>query len=144
MDREDNFYLFLDFDGVLHPFDHRYGFFSHMPLFEDTIKDLPIQIVVSSAWRLHHTMPVLKSLFSKHIADKIIGITPDLDNKKKPYIREVEIKHWLKKHAKNSQQWIALDDSPELFSPTCSELILVDPDIGFNEITKSQLLKKFL
>lgn len=135
-------YLFLDFDGVLHPFGHPLGFFSHMPLFEDTIRHLNISIVISSAWRLHHTFPVLKSLFSEEIAKKIVGITPDLDNRKNEYVRELEIRRWLIKNKIPSAKWIALDDSPQLFPPNCPNLIVTDANLAFNNDIKQQLLDK--
>lgn len=135
-------YLFLDFDGVLHPFGHPLGFFSHMPIFEAAIRHLNVYIVISSAWRLHHTMAVLKKLFSNDIAQKIVGITPDLDNRKNEYVRELEIQRWLIKNKIPAAKWIALDDSPQLFSPNCPNLIVTDAHLAFNEDIRKQLLSR--
>lgn len=135
-------YLFLDFDGVLHPFGHPSGFFSQLSLFEDTIRQLNVFIVISSAWRLHHTLSVIKNLFSYDISQKIVGITPDLDNRKNEYVRELEIKRWLIKNRTPAAKWIALDDSPQLFSPDCPNLIVTDSQLAFNNDIKKLLLHK--
>ena len=38
--------------------------------------------------------------------------------------------------------WVVLDDCEEFFSPGCPELILVDPDVGFNEATEAELCQR--
>jgi hypothetical protein len=46
-------YLFLDFDGVLHPSTHGSLLFSNVHLLEDVFSKHQCNIVISSSWRFH-------------------------------------------------------------------------------------------
>lgn len=113
-------FLFLDFDGVLHPMGARRGecdFFCCVEAFEDALRESgrAVQIVISSAWRYQHTLEQLRVPFSKDIAKMIIGMTPVLDNGLEPGQRLVEVQRWLRKHRKSEAAWVAIDDMPELY-----------------------------
>lgn len=60
-------FLFLDFDGVLHP-EPLYGdgeLFCRLPLLEALLREFPeVSIVVSSTWRDTRTVEELRKLFS--------------------------------------------------------------------------------
>jgi hypothetical protein len=136
--------LFLDFDGVLHPFSRPNGPLVHVPYLERVLRDFPdVDIVISSAWREAHSLQQLRTFFSGDIAQRIVGVTPQLDSLKHPFIREAEIVAWLHDTVRVSDKWVALDDIPSFFSPGCRNLVLVDSDVGFNEATESELRKRF-
>ncbi|RZI44409.1 hypothetical protein EGT07_03035 [Herbaspirillum sp. HC18] len=135
--------LFLDFDGVLHPFDHPAGVFVLLPDFERVMRDFrDVDIVISSAWRELHPLPALKSLFSPDIRRRIIGATPVFNGMDHPYIREAEILAWLRETGRENEAWLAIDDTDWFFSPDCSNLVLVNPDTGFNDDTERALRRR--
>lgn len=131
--------LFLDIDGVLHPVDRAGGVFSCKPLFEETMQEFPhIEIVVSSSWRIDHTLDQLRGFFSPDIGQRIIGVTPDfnipgfdLDYR---YLRQKEIEAWLKSNGRQDARWIALDDTDWMFRSDCEHLLLVDGKVGFASV----------
>jgi hypothetical protein len=136
--------LFLDFDGVLHHMNRREGALCHLPRVEKILRDFPdLEIVVSSAWRTEYSIKILRTFFSDDIRNMIIDVTPCFDDRQPmKFIREAEIKEWLRLNGRHPQRWIALDDSDWLFRPNCANLILVDPDVGFIESTGNELLKR--
>jgi hypothetical protein len=137
--------LFLDFDGVLHPYSRPSGVLALVPYFERFMRNYPyVKIVISSAWREVHTLQALRSFFSEDIAKRIIDVTPQFDNFDHEFIREAEIRAWLHATGRMHEPWVAIDDMPEFFSPDCGNLVVVDTDIGFNESTEQELIKRFL
>jgi hypothetical protein len=135
--------LFLDFDGVLHPFSRPNGPLVHVPYFERVLRDFPdVDIVISSAWREVHSLQQLRAFFSEDIAQRIVGVTPQLDSMKHPFIREAEIVAWLRDTGRASETWVAVDDIASFFSPDCRNLVLVDSDVGFNKTTENELRKR--
>jgi hypothetical protein len=70
--------VFLDFDGVLHPFfpwrdlaDQENQLIGFLPRFESVIRAFPIaRIVIASDWRRHHSLTELREFFSPDIRDR--------------------------------------------------------------------------
>jgi hypothetical protein len=119
-------YLFLDFDGVLHPegVPHR-RLFERLPAVEEILLAHPqVRVVVSSTWRLRRSISELRQLFDPGVAGQVIGRTPHLDDGQ-PFARERECLQWLRSHADAWSAWVALDDRPWLFKPFCRQLIPV-------------------
>jgi hypothetical protein len=132
--------LFLDFDGVLHPFHRPAGVFALLPHFERVMRDLAdVEIVISSTWREANSLDTLRSLFSPDIRKRIIDVTPVFNVAELLHVREAEIAAWLRATGREGEPWVALDDTAVLFSPGCGNLILVDTDIGFSEETEREL-----
>lgn len=132
--------LFLDFDGVLHPFERPNGVFSLLPDFERVMRELgDVDIVISSTWREAHTLDELRSLFSPDMQERIIDVTPVFSDPDHPYIREAEIAAWLREAGREDETWAAIDDTEWLFSPRCRNLVLVDTDVGFDEEVEREL-----
>ena len=71
-------YLFLDFDGVLHPTWHDCALFSQLELFEQTILAHDCAIVISSSWRFQMDLSDLQSKFSQELRGRIVGATGEL------------------------------------------------------------------
>jgi hypothetical protein len=148
-----NKYLFLDFDGVLHP--DRYSLtnydpdrvfknneiFSQAPILAGLLTEFPCEIVISSSWRFTHSLEEMKAKLPKAIAKNIVGMTGDAYVG--PHPRYNEIKEYLTSRNKSLFAWRALDDSKLEFPNGCTDLILCDPNTG---ITTKQIqeLKKWL
>lgn len=122
-------YIFLDFDGVLHPTAHGSTLFSQLELFEQTILAHNCAIVISSSWRFQMDLSDLKSKFSQELRGRIIGTTGDA------YIgshaRFHEINAYVLHHG--VEDWRALDDSYWEFPQGCSQLIRCNPNSGLTQ-----------
>ena len=135
--------LFLDFDGVLHPLNREDGALSRLPQLEITLRKFnEIDIVISSAWRQEYSLAQLREYFSDDIQKRIIDVTPVLNHLDNRYLRQAEIDLWLRDAGREYEGWIALDDSEWLFPPGCRNLILVDPEVGFDEAVEDALHRK--
>lgn len=115
--------LFLDFDGVLHPFfpladntDEDNQHFSYLKNFEQAVRECaqPVEIVVSSTWRKSRTLADLQALFSPDIAAIVVGATPVLEHGNGRGSRQLEVEAWLAANRPNAR-WVAVDDMPDLF-----------------------------
>ena len=146
-------YLFLDFDGVLHP--DRYSLsnydpdrvfrsnevFSQAPVLAGLITEFPCQIIISSSWRFTYNLEEMKEKLPKAIAKNVIGMTGDAYIG--PYPRYNEIQEYLISRNKSLYGWRALDDSKMEFPNGCTDLILCDPNTGIAS-KQIQELKKWL
>ncbi|MEC5218673.1 hypothetical protein RCH09_003647 [Actimicrobium sp. GrIS 1.19] len=141
--------LFLDFDGVLHlefipgitPGRARVGeeHFTHLPAFEAVVRDFPgVDIVISSTWRLRHSLDELRAFFSPDIAGRIIGVTPELP-RNHPERREGEIRQWLDGAGRTDEPFLAIDDWPPLFSQDFDALFWVSPEEAFDDAAALRL-----
>ncbi|TQK04312.1 hypothetical protein FB599_2864 [Herbaspirillum sp. SJZ130] len=120
------------------------GVFSLLPHFEQVMRDYPgVDIVVSSTWREAYSIEELRSVFSEDFRSRLVDVTPIVASAGKPHVREIEILSWLRETGREYEAWLALDDSPWLFSPNCQNLILVDTNVGFSVRTE-QALRKLL
>ena len=130
-------WLFLDFDGVLHPEFSYAECFTNLRLVEDTL--LPFlgegkfKVVLSTAWRSSFEFDALKKHFSPNFASHVVGVTPELEHGFQKGGREEEIQTWLKSKASLEDFWVALDDRRELFVEESQNLHWVDPEFGFTE-----------
>lgn len=99
-----NIIVFLDIDGVLNHEDYlKYSDNTDMSnmldpkainLINDLLQATKAKIVISSSWRLGHSLNEIQNLFQKvgfHYPERIIGATIDLPNKP----RGDEIALWL-------------------------------------------------
>lgn len=99
-------FLFLDFDGVLHPpYDGlptpKEVCFCHLPRFEAVMRQHPgVHIVISSTWRQQFGLAQLRGYFCADIAQRIVGVTPKYPAEGPPrlHVREWEILQWLQTH----------------------------------------------
>ena len=140
-------FLFLDFDGVLHPqYDGeptpKEVCFCHLPRFEAVMRRHPgVQIVISSTWRQQFGMLQLRAFFSADIAHRIMGITPTYpaDGPPRMHIREWEILEWLQQHHASNRPWVALDDSQGDFRDYRHRVVFCQPWEGLSEHRAVQL-----
>lgn len=140
--------LFLDFDGVLHPVfprrelpDEENQLFSFLPRLEGVLRDFPeFKIVIASSWRENRSWENVIKAFSQDISARIIGATPVLKSKEPPYPkhpRYEEILDYLNINNLATARWVALDDDPEIYPPTCQNLILCSD--GFRDAEEAAL-----
>ena len=149
--------VFLDFDGVLHPDRSNMApKFCRMPLLEAWLRERPVvEVVISSSWREVHPFEELVSFFSEDLQTRVVGCTPRLQRSSdggrfvgwaqtsEPFglpvfARELECRRWMHSSWEPCRNWAALDDMPELFEPTCAELVVCDPALG---LTQAQLVE---
>ena len=134
--------LFLDFDGVLHPFpmgssDRHFSANTSLWTLLDRLPAL--SVVITSTWRERHTFPLLVELLVAHggrrFVPRFLGVTPVLESAVDyvPGIRQREIEAWLLEHQAEREPYIILDDIEEYFDATCKQLYLVDGVTGLTE-----------
>lgn len=136
-------YIFMDFDGVTHPWGEVEDFRS-LPLIEAVVRDHPeARIVISSDWRMLFSLAKLVERFSQDIRPRIMGATPHLIPKRGPELhglREREAMLWLAQHEADPTlaRWCALDDAPGNWL-TRSRLVLTDFKRGFTDEDAARL-----
>lgn len=130
-------YIFMDFDGVTHPWGEVEDFRS-LPLIESVIREFDeARIVISSDWRMLFSFAKLAARFSEDIRPRVVGASPHLLPRSGPELhglREKEALLWLAQHVEDIEQaaWCAIDDAPGNWL-TRSRLVLTDFKRGFTE-----------
>lgn len=120
-------YLFLDFDGVLHPEGVGSELeFCHLGGFEALIRQYPqVLIVLSSSWRLHLRLAELITIFSGDLQDRVVGATPQQQELASARgHRQRECEQWLASNAPGAP-WLAVDDRASYFDQVCPQLVLL-------------------
>lgn len=127
-------YVFLDFDGVTHPWSEAEDF-RCLPVLEAVLRDYPeTRVVIASDWRTLFSLPKLVARFSEDIRPRVIDTTPAIFPRSPSELyglREREARQWLAAKAPNAS-WGAIDDAPGNW-PTRSQLVLTDFKQGFTE-----------
>jgi hypothetical protein len=124
--------IFLDFDGVLHPQQAQRGqewsWLGRIEfLLHEALQDPSAQIVISSAWRIYHSVDELRAYVGPQIAAKVIDTTPIFE----PSTREEECLAWLEANGLTDAPWIAIDDLASDFKNHSAEhLVPIDPVFG--------------
>jgi hypothetical protein len=130
-------YLFLDFDGVLHPsLCNDNDRFSKVNLLSQLLTSSPCQIIISSSWRFQFTLDQLKTMFPVSISNLVIDVTGEAITGQ--YARYFEIKQWLESKQKPFADWMTIDDAINEFPPDCPNLIATKSSQG---ITKDQIIE---
>lgn len=134
--------LFLDFDGVLHPFPMTPAsahFSATAPLWTVLERFPEISVVITSTWRERLSLTQLVNLLREHggenFTSRFIGVTPIMESTTDyvPGIRQREIESWLINNGVAGERHIILDDIEEYFDRTCTNLYLVDGVTGLTE-----------
>jgi hypothetical protein len=126
--------IFLDFDGVLHPFLERSGAkaFCYMPRLEKVLREFPsVQIVITSTQREFVPLPLLKEQFASDIAARIVGTTPVHQIRDAGDVASSRHREILAYLDGSGTDWLALDDDVSLFPLGCAELVLCED--GFRD-----------
>lgn len=132
-----NAYIFMDFDGVTHPWGEVEDF-RCLPMIETVLREYAeARVVIASDWRMLFSLSKLVGRFSEDIRPRVVGATPHLIPKHGPELhglREREAMAWLTQHVPDIAQaaWCALDDAPGNWL-TRSRLLLTDFKRGFTD-----------
>ncbi len=127
--------LFLDFDGVLHP--RTQGTFRAVPLLQAWLERQPhVSVVVSSNWRMSHSVDALRALFETPLAQRIVDAVP-FEGPERRGDRQRLIEAWLNAHSVRT--WVALDDDVSLFEPGCPWLVCTQTEDGLTARELAQL-----
>ena len=127
-------YLFLDFDGVLRRFGAPPDVLDEGCLHALVLAVGPIadpRIVVTSTWRLAMSLAEIRQRFPAPLAGLIEGVTPVLEHVP-VYRRFAEIHAYCTQMGIPSDEWVAIDDSPQLF-PRDTRLVQTHPERGFDQ-----------
>jgi hypothetical protein len=130
--------IFLDFDGVLRRKDAPlYRFEKLLRLaFEDAVRRIPGgEIVVTSTWREVAGLTDLRKLFSRDVAERMVGVTPIGEGG-----RYREILTYLRATGAEGRRFVVVDDDPQSF-PRGVPLLLVDPAKGFGAEEAEKLVE---
>ena len=133
--------LFLDFDGVVHPWPcEDSDLFSRLPLLWQLLRRHPeIEVVFSTAWREQLSLAVMTKYVTQDggedLAARFIGATPhDIDHDTDVESRLIECEAWLAENKRERECWIALEDIPVLFGhKPAANIYLVNPDHGLRD-----------
>ena len=139
--------LFLDFDGVLHedPCFDEARLFARAPDLARALEPFPeVSIVLSTSWRTDRTLAEMSQPLPAGLRRRVIDATPlvtpsEVPGSLRPYRRHAECACWLRRHGHEQTPWLALDDRPSLFAPSCEQLILCDSQLGFVDATARRL-----
>lgn len=158
--------VFLDFDGVLQTeFDpgdperlkQNLDLFCRLPLIESVLREFPqVEIVISSAWRIHLGDPEealrrLRPYFSHDIAQQIVGVTPryqflnphEAKDGLGRFKRQWECEVWLSRHRPEGTRWMAMDDIALAFRPGLENLMVFKSMEAFRQ-EHQDLLRQYL
>jgi len=131
--------VFLDVDGVLHPYHARKSKLFRkdcMLRLKKIIEATEAAIVLSTSWRrTPQGQAAVNEQLRKHAIPAAIGITRIRHNE---YLRHEEILHWISQHPSTSH-WVALDDLP---MPQLREhYIQTNPDVGLTDSNVQQAIQ---
>lgn len=146
--------IFLDFDGVLHPYPIvNESLFCRLELFWRILRSCPeVHVVFSSSWRVFHDFDELLKLVTsgggEDLSSRFIGSTPKIINAES-YCgqRDVEIRYWLDANQFEGK-WIAIDDMADQYFNEMKEigeypnLYQVDGKTGLTEMDASKLIMR--
>jgi hypothetical protein len=92
-------------------------------------KSPKLRIVISSSWRLHHSVPELVSLLGQRgLSGEIVGVIPKMSGES----RGVEIRTWLMANARSNSAFVVPDDQ----APSAglgTDRVRTDPSLGLSE-----------
>lgn len=120
--------VFLDIDGVARPNvkPNNYQLSGqNVALLNLAFDVLEAEVVVSSNWRLTHSL----DFFNSHFDGRVIGKTPDLAYKNFEHTRWQEILEYMQDHI--GRNFYVIDDQDYHFPPRIPQLILCDELNGF-------------
>ena len=133
--------LFLDFDGVLHPLNSkRENLFCNVHYLEQSLEGASCKIVITSNWRLTHSIDAMRELLPKKIGELLIGATDIATGVN--HQRFVEIQNYLNTHIdSNPVDWRAIDDTSQDFPNECKNLICCDSHSGRGSAEEIQITR---
>lgn len=125
-------WVFLDFDGVTHPYfpDTEAPHFVFLPAIEAVLRRHPTcGVVISSSWREKYALAELQQKFSADFRERVVGMTPSIPipfGHTERGERQREVEAWLAANGQDEAAWVAIDDCPFLYLPGAA--VVATPD----------------
>lgn len=128
-------FVFLDFDGVTHPWGEVEDF-RCLPRVEEVLRRFEeLRVVITSDWRTLFSERKLAARFAEDLRSRVVGVTPHIVPRKGGDLhglREREARQWLAESGHEGGRWLAVDDAPGNWL-TRSRLVLTDFKRGFTQ-----------
>ena len=121
-----------------------YNLFEHADRLDAAIEPFPdVMIVITSSWRENFNIEALKGFLPPSLAERVIGITPQMFSRDGAMQRVREIHAFLEDNDLLDIPWIALDDHGYKFgSINHPNLIFCDGKEGFTDDVAAALTKR--
>jgi len=142
--------IFLDIDGVLNSYDgliKRGGqgimdiYYEHETILAWVLRHTQAKIVISSTWRVTHSMEKLKAAFHiSSIPDSIIGATPICRGENLMRGQEIE-RFFLGIHSTRTENFVIIDDDNDM-PPYMDKLVLTDNDRGLTYENGLEIIRR--
>ena len=137
-------YIFLDFDGVINTQNDKFDKNAVANLRRLLVKT-DAKVVISSTWRLQG-MEYIQQLWQEyHLPGEVIGLTPSCNSISFSNVdgqeewqglhgcKGLEIAEWLRLNAKESYQYIILDDEEDFLLSQREHLVKVEGSKGLDK-----------
>lgn len=136
--------LFLDFDGVLHPHLRHEPDFCRNELLWQILHTCPdTQVVFSTSWRDSYKFDEMIEFVTcgggEDLQHRIIGSIPNLEKEGLYGRRDLEIQSWIDTND-YAEQWLAIDDVPDLFNGGHPNLYIVNGNRGLTDADVSAII----
>lgn len=148
--------LFLDFDGVLHPFNVRFNedlglelqcedkslsLFCWAPILDSILREVDpechIKIVLSTSWAHRYGWEDAAKRLTRNLELRVVARTNGYNRP-----RGLQILKCAENMNIADDEWLAVDDDDWLWPPhLLDHLIKTDENLGLSEISKQQLLR---
>jgi hypothetical protein len=144
-------YLFLDFDGVLHPQLDPYSEASHYiehfcwsPILEQILDDTDphgrISIILSTSWGHQLSWEIAKTHLTENLQQRVVGGTTG-----DPVARGQQIENHALNHKIQDSCWIALDDDSYKWPEAhLDKFVRTDPIVGISCKKTQEILREKL
>lgn len=127
--------LFLDIDGVLHPFGDAPVAFCWAPMLEEMVGSAEVTIVIHSTWRHSRTLEAIREFFPQSLRPRIAACTQGMG-------RYEGIRDYVEKHA--IADYLVLDDIADFFPEDWPNLLLCAGETGISDSRVQEKLRTFL
>ena len=120
--------VFTDIDGVLNPHWKKKWSKSAIAIYNKICKEYDLKPVITSTWRLNHTISELQKIFIEQGIESIIyDYTPHIDQSD----RGLEIKSWLNNN--KCDNWVIIDDKTSDIEPHINNVVKCRSWLGLTE-----------
>lgn len=131
--------IFLDIDGVLHPFETAVisggNMFCWAPLLAQMLGAAKVQIVIHSTWRHRYSLAEIRERFPESLRARIRGCTRGMG-------RFEGIRQYVAEHA--ITDFLVLDDIADFFPADWPNLLLCAGETGISDPLVQAKLREFL
>lgn len=140
--------IFLDIDGVLHPFNSESSppsaaypeivgenLFCWAPLLAEIVGATEVQIVIHSTWRHRYSLAAIRDQFPESVRARVSGCTRGMG-------RLEGILQYVEEHA--IKDFLVLDDIADFFPADWPHLLLCAGEAGISDPRVQEKLREFL